>query len=439
MLAYRVYWRNEGSNLLPSAVLMGSSATVLHILSVEALTMEYDHIMTADLLSDQLRVLAGGMGVVTMLILSVFLMIVLIRKRLGQVDEQYKLLVENSLDMIAIVQKGNWVYINRSGLRLLEANHANELLGMPVWSRLHSRHHLEMTEQLMMGQEKSGRMPQEQEWLSLKGKPLHTEVITNPTHLGGRPATQLIVRDISERKKNEELLINSEKLYVAGELAAGIAHEIRNPLTSLKGFLQLISTGRTDQGRYYDIMKSELTRIESIVSELLMLSKPQLVELKCCDARQIMKESLAILAPQANLYNIIFQVDYGEAPLWLRCVEDQIKQVMINILKNAIEVMPEGGIIRIACTLADSQVQIRIEDEGPGLNEEQLAKMGQPFYTTKDRGTGLGLMVSYKIIDNHKGSIIMSSEVGSGTVCDIRLPYASEGAVMAETFEPDNS
>lgn len=436
LLASYIYHRSKNFSLLPSSILMGSSAMIIHIVSTEALIVDYGQIMTADLLSDHLRVLAGGIGVGTLLILSVCLMVFLIRKRLGQVNEQYRLLVENSLDMIAIVQQDKWVYINHSGLRLLEAEHAGLLLGTKVWPLLHSRHHDEMTEQLGRDSSALSGKPLEQEWYTVGGKLLHTEVVANATLAGGRRATQLIVRDISERKKNEELLINSEKLYVAGQLAAGIAHEIRNPLTSLKGFLQLISTGRSDQTRYYDIMKSELTRIESIVSELLMLSKPQLVELKYCDARKIVKDTIALLEPQGNLYNIIIDAKYSEAPLWLRCVENQIKQVVINILKNAIEVMPGGGSIRISTTLSMAQVKIRIEDEGPGIEEDQLAKMGQPFYTTKDRGTGLGLMVSFKIIDNHKGNIAISSELGSGTTCVIELPYAHECALMTTAFQP---
>lgn len=437
MLAFYLHERCKDDSPLPGALLLGVSAMAMQLISIEALAIEYGQVMTADLLSEHLKVLAGGIGVATMLILSVCLLVYLTRRQLGQVDEQYRLLVESSLDMIAIVQKGRWVYINRSGLKLLEAEQASELLGAEVWPSLHSRHHHELSEQLDRGCPEPSAVPFEQEWISLKGNVLHTEVIFNPIRTGGQSATQLIVRDITERKKNEELLINSEKLYVAGQLAAGIAHEIRNPLTSLKGFMQLISTGRGDPRRYKDIMHNELTRIESIVSELLMLSKPQLAELSYCDARQALQESLALLAPQANLYQIRMEVDYGETPLWLRGVENQIKQVFINVLKNAIEAMPAGGSIRIRSLKTPTHVHIRIEDEGPGLTEEQLARLGQPFYTTKDRGTGLGLMVSFKIIDNHKGSIALSSKPGQGTICDIGLPYAAEGEEGSSRFKPD--
>jgi signal transduction histidine kinase len=258
----------------------------------------------------------------------------------------------------------------------------------------------------------------------MKGKMLHTEVVQTCTRLSGKPVFQVIIRDISERKKNEELLINSEKLYVAGQLAAGIAHEIRNPLTSLKGFLQLIASGRQAGKNYYDIMKSELNRIESIVSELLMLSKPQIYELTHKDIRHIMGDTMTLLEAQAILHNIEMELALREEPLWVRGVENQLKQVFINVLKNAIEAMIEGGKIIITCEREGDRIVVRIDDHGPGIPEEQLSKIGQPFYTTKDKGTGLGLMVSYKIVHNHQGSVRAQSRLGIGTTFEIILPYS---------------
>ncbi|MDG0809751.1 ATP-binding protein [Cohnella rhizosphaerae] len=212
-------------------------------------------------------------------------------------------------------------------------------------------------------------------------------------------------------------------MYVAGQLAAGIAHEIRNPLTSLKGFLQLLSSGRKNNGTYYDIMKSELTRIENIVSEMLMLSKPQVYELSYHDTRHVMRETVTLLETQAILHSIQIESDFGPDPLWIYGVESQIKQVFINVIKNAIEAMTDGGAIRVHMKRVDNSVRIRIMDEGPGIEDSQLAKMGQPFYTTKDKGTGLGLMVSYKIVDNHQGKIQVYSQLGSGTTFEILLPF----------------
>jgi two-component system sporulation sensor kinase A len=298
------------------------------------------------------------------------------------------------------------------------------LLGKSIIEFLDPVQHAAMNKRLSALKPDEGNAPIEQEWYTVRGNLLHTEVVETATTMAGKPAVQVIIRDISERKKNEELLINSEKLYVAGQLAAGIAHEIRNPLTSLKGFLQLLSSGRASGKNYFDIMKSELTRIESIVSELLMLSKPQIYELSFGDARMIVNDTITLLAAQAIMNNVEIQTKYDESPLWLYGVENQIKQVFINVLKNAIEAMPFGGSIHIYCLREGNDVVTRITDQGPGIDEEQLSKMGQPFYTTKEKGTGLGLMVSYKIVDNHNGRIRAASEIGRGTTVDIVLPYA---------------
>src|SRR5262249_55076755 len=158
--------------------------------------------------------------------------------------ERYRLLVENSLDTIAIFKGERWGYVNASGLRMFEAEMEKDLLDKPIYVFLPPSVHETVRERLRNLSIRGSGGPYEQEWITLRGKTLHTEIVETMTTLDNEPAVQVIIRDISERKKNEELLINSEKLTVAGQLAAGIAHEIRNPLTSLKGFLQLIASGR---------------------------------------------------------------------------------------------------------------------------------------------------------------------------------------------------
>jgi signal transduction histidine kinase len=316
--------------------------------------------------------------------------------------------------------------MNRAGFRMFEVQSEKDIIGKGIYSLLDEKHHSEMAAWLESVQDNEAApiKPIELQWRTVQGTLLHTEMVRVNTTFSGKQIEQVIIRDISERKKNEELLINSEKLYVAGQLAAGIAHEIRNPLTSLKGFLQLIASGRGNKDNFYDIMKSELVRIESIVSELLMLSKPQIYELAFKDTRQMMTDTVNLLETQAILHNVIIEFQAGSKPLWVMGVENQLKQVFINVLKNAIEAMPDGGVVTISMSHdEDGAVNIRIQDQGSGISKEQLSKIGQPFYTTKDKGTGLGLMVTYKIVDNHQGQITAESELGIGTTFIIRLPY----------------
>jgi len=408
-----------------ASVLLGGLVVGLQLLGTEALRVEYSEgiYTTSDKLLQDINLLALILGLGALLILVSTLITWYIDKRLNQMDERYRLLVENSLDTIAILKGNRWGFVNAAGLRMFEAESVNDLLGKSIYSFLPAKDHNAIKERLYNLVFVGSSKPIEQEWFTLKGKVLHTEIVETMTTLDNEPAIQIIIRDISERKKNEELLINSEKLYVAGQLAAGIAHEIRNPLTSLKGFLQLIVSGRRNNNSYYDIMNAELDRIEDIVSELLMLSKPQVYELTYQDLRVMMRDTVTLLETQAILHNIAIEAEYGTEPLWIYGVENQVKQVFINVIKNAIEAMSDGGSIGIKLSREHDGVFVRIRDEGPGIGEDQLAKMGQPFYTTKEKGTGLGLMVSYKIVDNHQGKIDVKSELGKGTSFEIMLPF----------------
>lgn len=231
-----------------------------------------------------------------------------------------------------------------------------------------------------------------------------------------------ISRDITERKKSEDFYQRVDKLNVVGQLAAGLAHEIRNPLTSLRGFLQLMQANPARKSDHSELMLSEIDRINNIVSEFLIIAKPHATSFQVNDVGQILRNVVTLLEPQAILNNIQLNLEQeGEIPA-LRCSEMEIKQVFINILKNAIEAMPEGGNIQIMASARPKEVLIRIIDQGIGIPDSLSSKLGEPFFTTKANGTGLGLMMCYKIIRDHQGSININSVVGKGTVCDITLP-----------------
>jgi len=233
----------------------------------------------------------------------------------------------------------------------------------------------------------------------------------------------IIMRDITEQKQAEELFVRSEKLSIAGQLAAGIAHEIRNPMTAIKGFIQLIKSDFPDKPEYFDIITSEIGRIELILSELLILAKPQTVTISTIEIHSLMNEVITLLNTEAILNNVEIITDFYEEEIYIQCEINQIKQVCINFIKNAIESMPNGGTLTIQIKLKDG-VHIRFIDEGCGIPESVLEKLGQPFYTTKEKGTGLGYMVSKRIIENHKGTITVTSKLNEGTVFEVFLPLS---------------
>jgi len=227
------------------------------------------------------------------------------------------------------------------------------------------------------------------------------------------------LRDISEMKRAEAYLRNSEKLAVVGQMAAGVAHEIRNPLTTVKGLLQL-SKDRF-QSDHYKLIMSEIDRMNFIVSELLVLGKPQAVYYSEVECISILDDVLKLFESQAVMNGITITKDIkGSGHIY--CDPNQIKQVFINILKNATEAMPYGGTIHIIVDKEGSEQRIRFVDNGEGIPEDVLNKIGQPFCTTKKDGNGLGIMMTKKMIDSHNGKIQFNSQVNSGTTVDIYLP-----------------
>lgn len=192
-----------------------------------------------------------------------------------------------------------------------------------------------------------------------------------------------VSRDITGRNRMEELLRRSEKLTTVGQLAAGVAHEIRNPLTTLRGFLQLQQQNQVLNMKHNDIMMSELDRINLIVSEFLILAKPQAVHFQKKDVRYIVSDVISLLDSQAHLLGIVFNLQVTDEPALVYAEENQLKQVFINLLKNSMEAMSKGGIITIHLFLEGENVKIFIRDQGAGIPAEMLSKLGEPFSQTK--------------------------------------------------------
>lgn len=231
----------------------------------------------------------------------------------------------------------------------------------------------------------------------------------------------LQMKDLNE---NEKKLRDSEKLSLVGEFAAGVAHEIRNPLTALKGFTQMIAenTDNESNKRYLKIMSDEINRINFIVSEFMVLSKPHIVSCSLTDLSRSINNVITLLNTQAIINNIEIIPEFVGDRFFIKCEENQIKQVIVNLVKNSIEAMPQGGKITIKVEHKEPYLVISVIDNGIGIPEENIHLLGKPFYTTKSEGTGLGLMVSKKIVQNHNGKFEMSSIPDEGTTVTISLP-----------------
>jgi len=231
-----------------------------------------------------------------------------------------------------------------------------------------------------------------------------------------------IARDITVRKQAEHYMVLSEKLTVLSQLAAGVAHEIRNPLTAIKGFIRLLQDKIPEETYYFGIIIDEIARVDLILSELLLLSKSKRTEWEKNNMESILRQVVTLLRSQATLENIEIIESYDDSPLEVWCDENSLKQVVINLIKNAIEAMPDGGKIYLSMKRENNVAVIRIVDQGCGIPPDRLHKIGTPFYTTKKDGTGLGTMISFNIIENHNGKISIESELNKGTTFVIHLP-----------------
>lgn len=341
-------------------------------------------------------------------------------------EEMYRDLIESFPEAIMIARGTQWVFVNAYGVRLLGGNEPENILRRSVFDTVHPDFHPNVHKRIQLT-EMNGRTTErmEEKWVRLDGAPLHVQVSAIPAKFNGETARIVVVRDITELQKAREIYERSEKLAVAGELAAGIAHEIRNPLTAIKGFLQLTKEGMNPG--YYAIIAAEMDRIELIISELLMVAKPQRTNFVLEELQSVVLHVVKLMESQANLNNVSIELDLPKEAISMYCDENQLKQVFINMLKNSIEAMPRGGIIRVQIARKQaSAVEIVIRDEGSGIPEDKLGNLGQPFYTTKDKGTGLGLMISYNIIRNHQGHVSVQSSAGAGTVFTITLPIAGD-------------
>ncbi|MBD7965083.1 PAS domain S-box protein [Fictibacillus norfolkensis] len=345
-------------------------------------------------------------------------------KALKESEEKYRIIAENTTDLVGVVDlEGNVKYVSPSN-RLLLGFDPSLYDGKKIQAFFHSDDRPKV--RIAMNEMVQTQKPVKFE---VRCKHAHGHWVTleaNATPIANdsdQPDSFVVVaRDLTERKKTEEMLRKSDKLSVLGQLAAGVAHEIRNPLTSIRGFLQLLQSRASENEDYYEIMLSEIDRINSIVGEFMLLAKPQAMNFTQTDLRQLLRHVISILDTQAILTNvqIYFESEPDLPEIW--CVDNQIKQVFVNMLKNAIEAMPTGGSVIINLKREGGYVIASFIDHGCGISEERLPTLGEPFYTTKEKGTGLGLMICYKIVENHHGKILINSKIDEGTTFSILLP-----------------
>ncbi len=234
-----------------------------------------------------------------------------------------------------------------------------------------------------------------------------------------------IFQDLSQIKKLESEMKNKEKWAAIGELSANIAHEIRNPLASLRGSIEILKEGKLPEKHREKLMNialSEMDRLNNTISDFLAYSSPKPLEIKLIDLQPILDNTLELLKNSANKGEISINKDY-KGQLFSYADQEKISQVFWNLGINAYEAMDNGGVLTVSTENTSSHVTISFSDTGPGISQSDIEKIYYPFFTTKEAGTGLGLSIAYRIIEEHNGRLLVTSKPGIKTTFKIILKH----------------
>jgi signal transduction histidine kinase len=239
----------------------------------------------------------------------------------------------------------------------------------------------------------------------------------------------LVEREFSARRKQQDAQLRverSHKLSLVGQLAAGVAHEIKNPLASIKGAADILTdddTSRADRAEFKEILRSEVRRIDATVTEFLEFARPKELRMEQLNLTKILRATIRQIEAQAKRQGLSVNAELQD-DIVVRGDPEKLHQMALNLLLNAVQASPEGGALRVTLTNHDGRAaRLTITDSGAGIDGSDLARVFEPFFTTKASGTGLGLAVVKDIVDCHAGEITIESKKGRGTTVTVWLPY----------------
>lgn len=254
--------------------------------------------------------------------------------------------------------------------------------------------------------------------------------ITPLVHTGRIEGNIVLVKDVSEKRTREARLRRAESLASLTTLAAGVAHEIKNPLGSIGIHLQLANKALSGESRvepesirqYLNVIGEEVDRLNRIVVDFLFAVRPMDVNPVDASLNEVIEDLAEFVRPELDQNGILLELDLADELPRIELDEKYLKQALLNLVKNAIAAMPDGGTLRLVSSLRDDEILLRICDTGVGMSDEVMNKIFEPYFTTRDSGSGIGLTLVYKIIREHYGDITVSSQEGHGTTFTVSLP-----------------
>jgi PAS domain S-box-containing protein len=354
---------------------------------------------------------------------------------LRQSEQRYRQLVEVSPDAIFINSADRIVFINQEGLELLGAISPDQVLGRSPFEFIHPDSHEQARDRVRQLMEGLDQVPLvEEKFVRVDGSIVDVEVTAARYMDQQGPAIQVVLRDITQRKRLQEQLRRTERVAELGTLASGMAHEIGTPMNVILGRAEYLMNRTSDEPvkKGLQTIVGQVERITRVMNQLLSFARRRTPERRAVDLREVVESSLEMFHERLARHGIIVEMDFEEGCPPVHADADQMSQVLINLLMNAIHALPDGGRVRVATRHVEpDMVQLILADTGSGMPADVMAKIFDPFFTTKEfgAGTGLGLTVVKGIMEEHGGCISVESEPGKGTTFKMVLPQTNSRQV----------
>jgi PAS domain S-box-containing protein len=293
-----------------------------------------------------------------------------------------------------------------------------------------------------------GRMPRtvhDTTLVTRNGKVIHVQASVSRMRdvQGGTLGAVVTLEDMSEIRALTEQLIRADRLAAMGELTAGVAHEVRNPLGIIRATVQLLEESNCDQERIHEassVVKQEIDRLDKVIKALLDFGRPSTPTLQSTDVNEVISDVVLFTRKFASRSNVEIVEQLADRIPPVMADPDQIKQVAVNLISNAVQAMEDsGGTITISTGVDGGFVEMSVADDGPGIPADRVGRVFDPFYSTRDDGTGLGLTIVHRIVDEHDGHIEVDSEPGRGTTFTVSLPAVEDESTGTGDAGPERA
>jgi PAS domain S-box-containing protein len=341
---------------------------------------------------------------------------------LRESEERYRLLFNNSIDAVLLADPDGCIYAANTEACRIFGRTEDELCKVgrdAIIYKNDPRCNAAWRERVQNGKFKGELTFRRKDGSKFAGE-LSSAVFKDKD---GLDKSSMIIRDITERKQFEKEMAHLDLLELVGQMAAGIGHEIRNPMTTVRGFLQMLA-GKEDSSQYkefYNLMISELDRANSIITEFLSLAKNKLVELKPYNLNHIVNALFPLITADSMVTDKYIETELGDIPD-IALDEKEIRQLILNLVRNGLEAMSPGGKLMIKTFMDGDKVTLAIQDQGEEIKPDVLERLGTPFFSTKDSGTGLGLAVCFSIANRHNATIEVETS-SYGTTFFVRFDH----------------